>query len=200
MPWEKSQGISLKVPMNFHEILLNDYNNAAIYNDKVPQLNTYIRQILANQIRYKVIASSWGAMPFLVPGFLHLRECSLNFTEHLANGDPLSGDTVNVPANLMAPLPPPYNFEQAAYAAIKNFATGWNVDLINYEWNLANTLWFFQAWHGFGALEKGFKDTYLVNWTNLATPGDYIGDGQWDSTLVDLNPGCMALMKISGAF
>lgn len=183
--------------MSFHQILLDDWNRTTVDNDRVPALNGILRRIMSNQARYQNVAGEFGTMPYLVVGMLHMRESMFDFTCHLANGDPLSMDTTSVPKGIMAPLLPPYTWEEAALAALENWAHGWNVDLKNYAWTIANTLWFLQAWHGFGAMEKKLPDPYLGNWTNIYIMGDYGSDGVWVPNLVDQNPGCIAVMKIA---
>lgn len=125
---------------------------------------------------------------------IHMRESYFNFETHLANGDPLDADTVRVPAKIMRPLPPPYNWEEAAIAAIEHHATGWVFNMRTYKWDVPNALWFVNAYNGFG-YPKEINTPYLWQGTQFYTKGQFESDGRFNPQKVDNNLGTAPLLK-----
>ena len=180
---------------SYRETFSAMYTNMAVNN--VDGVNSAVNLILPNAARYKNVADEFK-MPWGVVGALHYRESSCQFDCHLANGNPLSADTVDVPRALMAPLNPPYTWEEAAIAALKNQFTGWNIDPNNFTWDIGGTLYFIQCWHGFGIVQRGDNDAYLWNFTKYYVSGGYIADGTYSGYVVDENAGCAPLLKALG--
>lgn len=171
----------------------------------VPVVHNKEVQIAAKKIynhigEYGDIAFSLG-LPTKVAnviGVMHMRESNFDFTKHLANGDPLTADTIHVPKNIMAPIDPPYTFEEGACAAIKNWEKGWNLDLTKYTWDIPNTLWFLEAWNGFGFKNKGINTPYLWSYTQHYDKGYFSSDGVFNPNLVNQQPGCAPVLKSLG--
>lgn len=166
-------------------------------NHKVNEINNWIRKIIVNKARYESVGDE-HRMPWEVIGCIHMRESSLNFTKHLANGDPLTADTIHVPGGIMAPLEPPYLWEETAVAAINHHAKGWNLDLSKYVWDTFGVLWYINSYHGFGCDSHGINDPYLWNYSNHYMRGSFDADGHFNPSLVDQNPGCATILTMMG--
>ncbi len=146
---------------------------------------------------YALIADQFGIGWWQVIGVLHQMESGMDFSKHLANGDPLSADTVHVPVGIMAPKEPPYNFTEGAVAALNHFKQGWGHLSIT---DMPTALSFFDEWNGLG--EWRLTDTpgcpYLFSGTSAYQSGKFASDGAWDPTLVSQQIGVAALCKAMG--
>lgn len=70
--------------------------------------------MLRNWARYEAVGKNVGGVPPFVVACLHFRESSLDFTKHLANGDPLTARTLHVPAGRPMMGNPPFTWEESA--------------------------------------------------------------------------------------
>lgn len=175
------------------------WNDMEYLSQDLPALVSATKTILANMPRYLEVARSLH-MPdkcAAVIGVLHMRESGFDFATHLANGDPLTADTVHVPKDLMRPLPPPYGWEEAAIVAMEHEAHGWNIDLAKYPWDIGNTLWFINAFNGFGYPPE-VKTPYLWSYTQHYEKGKFGADGVYDPNLIDQQPGAAPVLKLLG--
>lgn len=147
--------------------------------------------IMDNKDKYLAVASDLH-MPFYVIGCLHYRESSFNFDTFLANGDPLFKDGVGLKTtHVPQGLGPFENWEQAAKASI---LFRWP-HILTMHWDIMNTIQNLTSWNGWGS--EMWHDTnspYVWSFTNKYTSGKYASDGQWDSNLVDAQPGCAAIL------
>lgn len=155
--------------------------------------------ILPNIARYQNVAVEFG-MPWQVIGCLHYRESNCDFTTHLANGDPLTADTVDVPKNLMAPLDPPYPWEEAAIAALKHEFTNWGIDPRTFVWDTGGSLYFCQCYNGFGYEQMGVVSPYLWSGSAYYTKGKYSNDSVYDPEEIDQQIGCAPILGYLGGF
>lgn len=122
-------------------------------------------------------------VPWEVLACMHYKEASLDFTKHLHNGDPMSDSdgrwlrTVKRP--IKRPVLPPkngshYTWQESAIDAINHHLKGYSIDIFNFTWDIPNTLWFMEAWNGFGFLNKGVHTPYLWAGTNHYKEGLFI--------------------------
>jgi lysozyme family protein len=158
-----------------------------------PGVDSAASLVRQNMDRYQIVAKRYR-MPWQVVGAIHYRESGCDFTCHLANGDPLSANTIHVPKNLMS-IPPPYTWESAAAAAMQNQFSGWNIDANSFNWDIGGALYFIQCWHGFGVVERKQNDAYLWNYTDHYISGGYNSDGSYSDAYIDENCGTAPLLS-----
>lgn len=142
-----------------------------------------------NRAQYETISKATG-VPWYVIAAVHFRECSYNFKQNIANGDPLTRRTVRVPAGRIPNVPPPYTFDQAAIDALQkdNRFKGVN-------WNdPVDMMWFFESYNGLGYLFKGRPSPYLLAGTQHYDGGMYVRDGVYSATTRDPRIGTMAIV------
>jgi lysozyme family protein len=157
----------------------------------LPQVTSAVDTILKNYKRYETVETETTVPAFIVSVF-HFRETSLNFNEHLANGDPLFSQsgiplrTVHVPVG----LGPFVSWEQAAVGALKHqgFTHG-------YHWDIANSLDNIERYNGLGYRNRGAISPYVYAGTNIYKSGLYRADGVYDPNKIDPRPGCLLLLK-----
>jgi lysozyme family protein len=160
--------------------------------------------VLANKIAinsglYGQISTVFN-IPWWVVGILHSMESSCDFDTHLANGDPLSADTVDVPAHIMAQfaptLSPPFKFVDAAIAALKEYKdpSGWGSLVIT---DVPSALKFFDQWNGLGEWEMTATPglPYLFSGSDQYTCGKFQSDGVWNASEVSSQIGAAVIMK-----
>lgn len=164
--------------------------------DEATQIVAKINDYKAQAI-YARIAQNFQIKWWQVIGVLHYMECNFDFTKHLANGDPISADTIHRPEGIMAPAMPPYSFEECAYAALRSFKQGWGTLSIL---DLPSAFLFFDQWNGLG--EWKLTETpglpYLFSGTTFYKQGKYRTDGVWDPELVSKQVGVAAICRALG--
>lgn len=170
-------------------------------NVDLPDVTASVNMIKKNWARYLNVAQELHLPDkcAAVIGVIHMRESSFDFTKHLANGDPLTGDTTHVPKNIMFPLMPPYTWEEGALAALKGMSgvQNWNIDLENYNWDVPHTLWFINAYNGFG-YPKTINTPYLWAYTQFYERGYFGSDGNFNPNLINDQPGAAPVLKSLG--
>lgn len=132
-----------------------------------------------------------GAIPWYFIACVHYMECSFSFNKHLHNGDPLSGYTVQVPANRpKVGHGPPFTFEESAVDALK---------LMKYDkvtnWSLPFILQKLEGYNGFGYSKKGIHTPYLWSFSNQYVKGKYVKDGVFDADAVSQQMGAAVILK-----
>ncbi len=120
---------------------------------------------------------------------------SFDFTTHLANGQPLSHVTTQVPKG----LGPFKTWEDGAIAAL--ILEGWGHGKL---WDTANALNNIECFNGGGYRlqasptilgdNRPIPSPYLWSGTNHYTVGKYASDGNYNPHLVDGQMGCAAIM------
>lgn len=127
-----------------------------------------------------------------IVGCIHMMESSFDFSKHLANGDPLSQRTMHVPVGLIKDKEPPYEWEEAAVAALEQFYLLGKLHIVD----LPSALYFLEAYNGMGSMKKGSKSLYLWNGTTIGNGlGKYVTDGVWDAKASSEQLGCVAVIK-----
>jgi lysozyme family protein len=138
--------------------------------------NGIIKTIMLRTPTYKIIAAPNGFEPY-VPGIMNYLEGNLSMSTHLANGDPLSDDTIHEPIGIMAKYRPdlqkPFGFIQAGQVAMLDFKTGWG------SFGDLSTIWgvvdFFAKFNGLGPFEQPGPPqlAYLFSGSSAYTGGKY---------------------------
>jgi len=132
-----------------------------------------------------------AGIPWYFIACVHYMECSFSFNKHLHNGDPLTGYTVQVPANRpKVGHGPPFTFEESAVDALK---------LMKYDkvtnWSLPFILQKLEGYNGFGYSKRGINSPYLWSFSNQYTKGKYVKDGVFNADAVSQQMGAAVILK-----
>jgi lysozyme family protein len=149
------------------------------------------QKIVANQARYAA-AVAGTRVPWWFVAVVHCMECSMRFDQHLHNGDPLSGRTVQVPSGRPAAGAPPFTWEQSARDAIQ-FE---RLDRVT-DWSLPNVLF---SWHRYNGINneykrRGIPTPYLWSGSTHYKKGKYVRDGVFDPEFVSGQLGAAVILK-----
>lgn len=119
-------------------------------------------------------------------------ECSGNFTQHLANGDPIDRPTVNEPKGI-----PAGTWEECAIAALK--LKGW-LEPDTFWDNPLIAIWRAERYNGFGyqIYHPEVPSPYLWGGTSHQKPGKYVSDGKWSPTAESEQIGVIAIWTALG--
>lgn len=166
---------------------LTKWNNMVITRPQA--VNAAAHKVIAGMARYKDLEKQTG-IPWKFIGICHLRESDCNFHTHLHNGDPLSSRTYHVPAGRPLRGSPPFTFEESA------------LDALTYEgftriqdWSIEQMAFSFEQYNGWGYRYKGIPSAYVWSGSNQYTSGKYVSDGVFDPNAVDVQLGCMPVLK-----
>lgn len=174
----------------YERVVFGRWQRAELTTDQkqITEVCNIALKIVANQKRYEAVASALK-IPFWVVGCLHYRETSLDFNRHLHNGDPLVARTVHVPPGRPVNGQPPFTWEESAMDALT--IKHWNPAG---DWDVVHALVRMEGYNGFGYKTKGVPSPYIWSYTSEYTSGKYASDGKYDSTEVDKEAGCAAIM------
>lgn len=167
----------------------NVWNTMSIRSDRASMVQREGQTAVNNKPRYESISKATG-VPWYVIAAIHFRECSYNFKQNLANGDPLTRKTTREPAGRIPGVAPPYTFEQAAIDALnkdnrfKGINWGDPVDM----------MWKLESYNGYGYLYKGDPSPYLLAGTQHYDSGMYVRDGEYSRSVKDPRIGVMAII------
>jgi len=175
--------------------LKNEYQqlweSCLVRPDKVAVADSVAVKIGARRDRYQTVAGRLR-IPWYAIGLIHAMECSLNFDQHLHNGDPLSARTVHVPAGRPSKGNPPFTWEASAEDALSfdGFAA-WK------DWSVAGLLYKLEAYNGWGYRSQHPETLtpYLWSFSNHYGKGKYVADGTWSPTAVSQQVGAAVLLK-----
>ncbi len=156
------------------------FSSCVVNPARVSTVNSIIARITPNQARYQSVAGPLG-IPWFFVAVIHNMECSLNFNQHLHNGDPLTARTVRVPPGRPVAGQPPFTWEQSATDALtfQGFAG-------QQDWSLPMILYRLEKYNGFGyrSLKSPINTPYLWGFSNQYTSGKYVADGKFDPNAV----------------
>ena len=172
------------------------YATAVVKPEKRETMTWYTNKIQRNQARYQAVATV-TKVPWHLIAAIHHMESSGDFSTHLHNGDPLSSKTYHVPAGRPKTHAAPFTWEESAIDALRyDGAAGIK------DWNLAQTLYFFECYNGLGYRSGGGQNTtpprrspYLWSYTQHYVKGRYVADGKFDPEAVSAQAGCVAMLK-----
>jgi len=148
-------------------------------------------RIAEHRPAYAAIAAR-SNVPWHLVGIIHYRECSLYFTRHLHNGDPLTECTRRVPAGRPAQGAPPFRFEDSAVDALQySGMSRWR------DWSLPGILYRLEAYNGLGyrLYHPDVLSPYLWGRSYHYVRGGYARDGQWSDTYVNRQLGVAVLLR-----
>lgn len=149
-----------------------------------------IPRILAAQNRYELIQAQTGVHWTFV-ACTHYRESNLDFSTQLAQGDPLSKPSRNVPKG----RGPFETFEQGAYDALVRCDPK---AALNTIWKRAeimpDMLTLLEMYNGLGYARKGVPSPYLWAGTDQYTSGKYVRDHVYDPNAVDKQLGVAGIL------
>lgn len=148
------------------------------------------RAMVANRARYEVAGSNAGKTPWWAVAIIHMMEGSGDFGTHLHNGDPLTGVTVNVPANRPPSGKPPFTWEESAADALRFDG----VDKVD-DWSVESAALVFERFNGFGYRSRGIVSPYLAAQTTLWTRGKFVRDGVFDPNAGSSQIGALAYLR-----
>ncbi len=156
----------------------------------VPIFKNVAKKIEANKERYEAVSDmAGGSIPWQFIGVIHNLECSLNFNEHLHNGDPLSRKTRRVPKG--RPLTKgPWTWEESAVDALR--MKGYHRIK---DWSMARVCYELEKYNGFGYRQFRINSPYLWSGTNHYSVGKYVSDGKFSRTAVSKQTGALPLYK-----
>ena len=166
------------------------FGNCVVNPARLGAVNSIISQIMPNQPRYQSVAGPLG-IPWYFVAVIHNMECSLKFTEHLHNGDPLSARTFHVPAGRPPNGQPPFTWEVSATDALtfEGFA---NLT----DWSLPAILYRLEAYNGFGYRNRTppINTPYLWSFSNHYTSGKFTEDKVFDPNAVSSQGGAAVIL------
>jgi lysozyme family protein len=156
-------------------------------------------KILSNKNRYLFVSGITG-VPWFMIATIHSLECSLNFNNHLHNGDPLTGKTYRVPAGRPLVGNPPYSWEASAVDALMmKISGGWPKEDFQRAKNndMASVLYLLELYNGMGyrRYHPEVKTPYIWAGTNRYISGKYVEDGKFDPNAISGQIGAAVLLK-----
>lgn len=162
--------------------------------EREPDVRATARRILADRPRYDEVSRRTG-VPWFVVGILHAMECSLSFSKHLHNGDPMVDRdgrplrTVQVPKG----RGPFKTWEDSAVDAL----TIKGYEKIS-DWSLERIAWACERYNGWGYRRAGINvhSPYLWSFTTVYERGKYVRDHVWSAVAVSKQCGAMAILKM----
>jgi lysozyme family protein len=118
------------------------------------------------------------------------RESSMNFKTSPAQGDPWNRVSTHVPAG----VGPFKSFTEAALWSYRHDG----LDRNSFPWTWSYMMWAWEKFNGFGPRDHGRVSGYVLAGTDQYDPptgrgGKYVADGQWSSSTVDTQLGCVPL-------
>lgn len=155
----------------------------------VPALQEICRKLIAHKATYQVVAQSVWSNPdyWYIVALIDQMEGGGGCSTYLGNGQSLRKVTTEVPEG----RGPFSSFLAGCKDALHydglDKITSWPIERIAYE---------FEAWNGWGYLNKPINDPYLVSQSNEYTKGKYIGDHDYSATAVSGQPGALTILKV----
>ena len=161
----------MKIPLtdDLRQQYLNLFGSCVVNPARLSDVSNIIARIMPNQPRYQSVAGPLG-IPWYFVAVIHNMECSLNFNQHLHNGDPLTARTFHVPAGRPPNGQPPFAWEVSATDAltVEGFAN-------RSDWSLPVILYRLEAYNGFGYRNRTppLNTPYLWSFSNQYTSGKF---------------------------
>lgn len=129
-------------------------------------------------------------VPWFFVAIVHALEGGGDFGTWLANGDPLSAPTRQVPAGLGKGRELPLKWSDAAAISLEHQGLSQETD-----WSLVGICFQAEAFNGFGYRSKGINSPYLYAQSNLWTRGKYVADGAYDKNAGSSQIGFLSYLK-----
>lgn len=165
------------------------FNRCEIAPDKIAEVEGVVQRIVNFQNHYAPVAAQ-STVPWYVIAVIHSMECSLDFTEHLHNGDSLKRRTVNEPVGRPKTGQPPFAWDVSALdALVYDGFTTWD------DWSVGGICYKLEGYNGWGYRAHNINSPYLWSYSNLYTSGKYIADGVWSDTAVSRQCGAAVILR-----
>lgn len=155
--------------------------------DALPSLEKQAAGLIVSKQHYQAVAAQTG-VPWPVIAVIHERECSQNWNESIAQGDPWNAVSVRVPAGRG-----PFNsWEEAAVDALTNCepflsrCPSWD--------NIGAVLTQLERYNGLGYAMRNAASPYVWSRTDQYVSGKYVSDHVFDPTVDDVQQGCAGLL------
>ncbi|MER9151013.1 hypothetical protein NKI30_20565 [Mesorhizobium opportunistum] len=146
-------------------------------------------EITAGRQTFETVAKATHA-PWYVVGVVWMLETGGDFSTHLHNGDPLTAQTVHVPAGRPLQGQPPFTWEASAIDAIKLYKLD-NTDTLD----LGDMLDRLEGYNGYGYRRHQVSSPFLWAFTSGYAGGSYVADGVFASDVKWARPGAVALLR-----
>jgi lysozyme family protein len=180
--------------MDFTPDLRREYRRLFRTATVRPERKALVKQIAdslaAHKSRYQRAGDPIG-VPWWFVAIIHSLEASQNFHTHLHNGDPLSHQTVHVPAG--RPLgDPPFTWVESARDAL-TFDGLADVG----GWSISRGLYRFERFNGFGYRKStiNIPSPYLWSFSEHYKRGKFASDGVYDPKLISQQCGAAVLLR-----
>lgn len=170
----------------------NAFWSATLRADWINQIDATIDKIVSARPQLEKVGQATQT-PWYLVGVFWMLETGGSFSVHLLNGDPLTAQTVHVPAHRPEIWPPPPGQDPWEYSA---------ADAIRYyklsrleAAGLGEMLSALELANGRGYQSRGLFSPYLWNGTNLYDKGKFVSDHIWDPNAVSAQVGAVALLR-----
>ena len=155
--------------------------------NRVAEIDAVAKRLInPNSIKnYQQVQDQIG-VPVIVQACICEREDGNDFSKNPANGDAWNRPSVHVPKN-RGPFP------GWVAAAIDAFSVCARLNQNSVPWSLPYACYAWEGYNGFGYRAHGIHSPYVVGGTNLQQPGKYIGDSNFDPSVMDTQLGCLPI-------
>lgn len=155
--------------------------------NRVAEIDAVAKRLInpASLANYQQVQDAIG-VPIVVDACICEREDGNDFTKNPSQGDAWNRASIHVPKN-RGP------FSSWVAAAIDAFSVCDHLNDNSAPWSLPYACWKFESYNGFGYRAHGIHSPYVVGGTNLQQPGKYIGDGDFDPSVMDTQLGCLPI-------
>lgn len=178
------------------------FSTAVISPRRIGEVDAAITRIMLHQDQYLAVEKAVtrladgaviGTVPWYVIALIHNLECSLNFGQHLHNGDSLARPTHNDPAG----RPPGWlDFPEEQRTWLRSAVDALRYDRLDQytDWDVARICYCFETFNGWGYRGHGIHSPYLWAGTQHYTRGKYVRDGVYASEAVSEQIGSGVLL------
>lgn len=167
------------------------FDTCQVNSAKAKEVDALASKLLAGKSRYESVGDNLG-IPWQLIAAIHAMECSLNFAQHLHNGDPLSARTKRVPAGRPPAGAPPFTWEESAADALQlRRLPQWR------DWSIPGMLYCLEGYNGWGyrLYHPEVKSPYLWSGSNQYVCGKYVADGTWSHEAVSKQCGAATILR-----
>lgn len=167
------------------------FSTCAIRDKNRSEVAWYVTKLTDPRYQQKWVAAAQEVCaPWYFVAIIHAMEASFDFNAHLHNGDPLSEQTVQVPAKRPPKWNPPSDWVSSAKDALTfdGFAD-------QADWSVARTLYRWESYNGFRSRRNGINTPYLWSFSNHYAKGKFVADGVWDPNAVSKQCGAATMLK-----
>jgi lysozyme family protein len=172
------------------------WNEMVITPSRKPSLLAEAGRVHLHKATYAAVEARLRSLNLYVPwwaiGVIHLREADLNFNDQLAQGDPLDRVSTHVPAG-RGPFYGADAFLRGCLDALIDcapHAAHWT------DWSPGGSAVLFELYNGLGYANRGVPSPYNWSGSDQYVRGKYVADDVYSATAVDVQPGCMPVLKL----